>query len=227
MLQFWTEFRDHESWSTASSNTLTLHDYWICTRKNDRRVSSMKRNTQAMINELLAGSVGGATKVLIGQPLDTIKTRAQIAPSKSHLPRVYSYQNFRGYVCKPPWRVSRPIVSQDFYSSERPYGYIEASIEKWGLLRIVQRYVSLLFDDGWMRVFMAQLTRDGQSFTWNCWCQFPPFASYGISKRIIPPFPQLSLKAIPLAGAMAGAANAILASPGKYNLNYPQANSRS
>ncbi|PPQ84351.1 hypothetical protein CVT25_013246 [Psilocybe cyanescens] len=39
------------------------------------------------------------------------------------------------------------------------------------------------------------------------------FASYGISKRIISPFPQLSLKEIALAGSMAGAANAILASP--------------
>jgi solute carrier family 25 carnitine/acylcarnitine transporter 20/29 len=40
------------------------------------------------------------------------------------------------------------------------------------------------------------------------------FASYGISKRIISPYPNLSLKEIALAGAMAGAANAILASPG-------------
>ncbi|KAG6833607.1 hypothetical protein H0H87_004234 [Tephrocybe sp. NHM501043] len=39
------------------------------------------------------------------------------------------------------------------------------------------------------------------------------FASYGISKRIISPFPQLSLKETALAGAMAGAANAVLASP--------------
>ena len=31
--------------------------------------------------ELLSGSVGGAAQVLVGQPLDTIKTRAQIAPS--------------------------------------------------------------------------------------------------------------------------------------------------
>jgi len=50
----------------------------------------MKQNTQATINELLAGSVGGAAQVLVGQPLDTIKTRAQIAPSKwlciLHLP---------------------------------------------------------------------------------------------------------------------------------------------
>lgn len=41
------------------------------------------------------------------------------------------------------------------------------------------------------------------------------FASYGISKRIISPFPVLSLKETAAAGAMAGAANAILASPGE------------
>ena len=40
------------------------------------------------------------------------------------------------------------------------------------------------------------------------------FASYAISKRAISPFPQLSLKEIAAAGAMAGAAQAILASPG-------------
>ena len=36
--------------------------------------------TAATVNELIAGSVGGAAQVLVGQPLDTIKTRAQIAP---------------------------------------------------------------------------------------------------------------------------------------------------
>lgn len=40
------------------------------------------------------------------------------------------------------------------------------------------------------------------------------FASYGISKRLISPFGELSLKQTAVAGAMAGAANAILASPG-------------
>jgi solute carrier family 25 carnitine/acylcarnitine transporter 20/29 len=34
------------------------------------------------INDLIAGSVGGAAQVLVGQPLDTVKTRAQIAPSQ-------------------------------------------------------------------------------------------------------------------------------------------------
>ncbi|KAI0308603.1 mitochondrial carrier domain-containing protein [Amylostereum chailletii] len=39
------------------------------------------------------------------------------------------------------------------------------------------------------------------------------FASYGASKRLITPFHQLSLSQTAVAGAMAGAANAILASP--------------
>ncbi len=34
------------------------------------------------VNELIAGSAGGAAQVIVGQPLDTIKTRAQIAPSE-------------------------------------------------------------------------------------------------------------------------------------------------
>ena len=42
------------------------------------------------------------------------------------------------------------------------------------------------------------------------------FTSYAISKRIITPFPDLSLKEIAAAGAMAGAANSVLASPGNF-----------
>lgn len=37
------------------------------------------------VNELIAGSFGGAAQVLVGQPLDTVKTRAQIAPSDYHV----------------------------------------------------------------------------------------------------------------------------------------------
>lgn len=44
------------------------------------------------------------------------------------------------------------------------------------------------------------------------------FAAYGVSKRFISPFPDLSLQQIAVAGAMAGAANAILASPGLFDL---------
>lgn len=34
------------------------------------------------VNDLVAGSVAGAAQVLVGQPLDTVKTRAQVAPSQ-------------------------------------------------------------------------------------------------------------------------------------------------
>jgi len=40
------------------------------------------------------------------------------------------------------------------------------------------------------------------------------FASYGLSKRIVSPFGELSLPQTALSGAMAGAAIAVLASPG-------------
>jgi hypothetical protein len=40
------------------------------------------------------------------------------------------------------------------------------------------------------------------------------FASYGAAKRLISPFPDLSLAQIAGAGALAGAANTVLASPG-------------
>lgn len=40
------------------------------------------------------------------------------------------------------------------------------------------------------------------------------FAAYGVSKRLISPYPQLTLKEIATAGALAGAVNAVLASPG-------------
>ena len=39
--------------------------------------------TPSTLNELIAGSFGGAAQVIVGQPLDTIKTRSQIAPRTS------------------------------------------------------------------------------------------------------------------------------------------------
>jgi len=40
------------------------------------------------------------------------------------------------------------------------------------------------------------------------------FAAYGTSKRLISPYGELSLDQIAAAGAIAGAVNAVLASPG-------------
>jgi hypothetical protein len=42
------------------------------------------------------------------------------------------------------------------------------------------------------------------------------FASYGAAKRIVSPFPELSIGQTAIAGGMAGAANTVLASPGGY-----------
>lgn len=37
--------------------------------------------TPGLSNDLLAGSAAGAAQVIVGQPLDTVKTRAQTASS--------------------------------------------------------------------------------------------------------------------------------------------------
>ncbi|KAF8813203.1 mitochondrial carrier [Phlegmacium glaucopus] len=123
----------------------------------------MKSTTQATVNELIAGSVGGAAQVLVGQPLDTIKTRAQIAPSSV------------------------------LHFSKGPMDILAQTLRKEGFIALYKGMASPLLGIAGVNSLL--------------------FASYGISKRIISPYPQLSLKGIALAGAMAGAANAILASP--------------
>ncbi|KAG5718635.1 hypothetical protein E4T56_gene16516 [Termitomyces sp. T112] len=116
--------------------------------------------SQSTINELIAGSVGGAAQVLVGQPLDTIKTRAQIAPKGM----------FKG-----------------------PMDILVQTLRKEGFLALYKGMASPLLGISGVNSLL--------------------FASYGISRRLISPFPQLSLKETALAGSMAGAANAILASP--------------
>ncbi len=66
----------------------------------------MPQSTLETANELIAGSFGGAAQVLVGQPLDTIKTRAQIAPSSVYPPPLpvcvrltTSLMYDRGHVC--------------------------------------------------------------------------------------------------------------------------------
>ncbi|KAF9650953.1 mitochondrial carrier [Thelephora ganbajun] len=112
------------------------------------------------VNELIAGSVGGAAQVLVGQPLDTIKTRAQIAPRDM----------FKG-----------------------PMDVFIQTVRKEGALGLYKGMLSPLLGIAGVNSLL--------------------FASYGLSKRIVTPFGELSLPQTALAGAMAGAANAILASP--------------
>ncbi|KAG2153167.1 mitochondrial carrier [Suillus clintonianus] len=112
------------------------------------------------VNDLVAGSVGGAAQVLVGQPLDTVKTRAQIAPKGM----------FKG-----------------------PMDVLAQTVRKEGFFALYKGMASPLLGIAGVNSLL--------------------FASYVYSKRIVSPFPQLSLKEIAMAGAMAGAANAILASP--------------
>ncbi|KAF7792696.1 hypothetical protein EIP86_003794 [Pleurotus ostreatoroseus] len=113
-------------------------------------------------NELIAGSFGGAAQVLVGQPLDTVKTRAQVAPKGM----------FKG-----------------------PMDILMQTVRKEGFFALYKGMASPLLGIAGVNSLL--------------------FAAYGVSKRVISPFPQLSIKEIAAAGAMAGAINAVLASPGK------------
>lgn len=118
------------------------------------------RQPASTVNELIAGSAGGAAQVLVGQPLDTVKTRAQIAPKGM----------FKG-----------------------PVDILVRTIRTEGFFALYKGMASPLIGIAGVNSLL--------------------FASYATSKRIISPFPQLTLPQIGLAGAMAGAANAVLASP--------------
>ncbi|KAJ7076971.1 mitochondrial carrier [Mycena belliarum] len=114
----------------------------------------------ATVNELLAGSVGGAAQVLVGQPLDTVKTRAQIAPKGM----------FKG-----------------------PMDIIMQTVRKEGFFALYKGMASPLLGIAGVNSLL--------------------FASYAAARRAVSPFGQLTLPQTALAGSMAGAANAILASP--------------
>ncbi|KAG0144062.1 hypothetical protein CROQUDRAFT_47850 [Cronartium quercuum f. sp. fusiforme G11] len=109
---------------------------------------------------LISGSVGGAAQVLVGQPLDTIKTRSQIAPIGM----------FAG-----PIDVARKTIKQE------------------GFLALYKGMFSPLIGVAGVNSLL--------------------FGAYTISKRIVSPFPDLTISQTALAGSMAGAVNSVLASP--------------
>ncbi|KAJ7214932.1 mitochondrial carrier domain-containing protein [Mycena pura] len=115
----------------------------------------------ATVNELIAGSVGGAAQVLVGQPLDTVKTRAQIAPSST--------------------------------SQKGPMDIAVQTMKKEGFFALYKGMLSPLIGIAGVNSLL--------------------FASYGVSRRIVSPFGKLTLGQTAVAGAMAGAVNAVLASP--------------
>jgi len=120
----------------------------------------MSDSYSSTINDLIAGSFGGAAQVLVGQPLDTIKTRAQIAPKAM----------FKG-----------------------PMDILAQTIRKEGFLALYKGMASPLLGIAGVNSLL--------------------FAAYAASKRVVSPFPDLSIQQIALAGGMAGAVNAVLASP--------------
>ena len=105
--------------------------------------AGLARKRPSLFVELVSGSVGGAAQVLVGQPLDTIKTRAQIAPSEFNIPAVPCVVRlnlqFRGDVCRIPelslfGEHRNPELS---LLLERSYRHSVSNDSEGGLLRSV------------------------------------------------------------------------------------------
>jgi len=112
------------------------------------------------VNQLLAGSIAGVAQVIVGQPLDTIKTRVQVAPKGK----------FAG-----------------------PMDIVRQTVRNEGFLAFYKGMASPLIGIAGVTSLL--------------------FTSYGASKRIISPFPDLSVREIAAAGALAGAITATLVTP--------------
>jgi len=123
-------------------------------------VAGEKTHHRSTVASLIGGSVGGMLQVLVGQPLDTIKTRAQIAPPGS----------FTG-----PMDVARRTLAQE------------------GFLGFYKGMASPLVGVAGVNSLL--------------------FGAYAVAKRIVSPYPDLSVLQTALAGSMAGAVNSLLASP--------------
>jgi solute carrier family 25 carnitine/acylcarnitine transporter 20/29 len=153
-------------------------------------------------NDLLAGSVAGAAQVIVGQPLDTIKTRAQIAR------RTYCSPMHKGSFLaeravsqldnsKGPWIFSCELCVRKGLSRctkvrprHMPSAYTHPSLPRAVLIGMAPPLLGV----GAVNSLL--------------------FAAYAMSKRLVSPFGQLSIGEIALAGGIAGAVNAVLASPG-------------
>lgn len=108
----------------------------------------MPQSTLETANELIAGSFGGAAQVLVGQPLDTIKTRAQIAPSSvppllpllcvrlTTSPRLH-----RRHVCQCCYRFDTSLSSESA-SQKGPMDILAQTARKEGVLALYKGFAS-------------------------------------------------------------------------------------
>ncbi|KAI5481463.1 hypothetical protein MNV49_004220 [Pseudohyphozyma bogoriensis] len=115
---------------------------------------------QSTVASLISGSFGGAAQVLVGQPLDTIKTRAQTAPAGA----------FKG-----------------------PLDIAVQTIKKEGVLALYKGMASPLIGVAAVNSLL--------------------FTSFSTAKKVISPYPDLSIAQVSAAGAIAGAVQSVLASP--------------
>ncbi|KAJ6580193.1 mitochondrial carrier, partial [Mycena vulgaris] len=147
----------------------------------------------ATVNELLEGSVGGAAQVLVGQPLDTVK--------HAHKSQQVQFCN----LCSIERLAELGWLQRECQKANGHHHADQGFFVLYKATTTVSpgQHTPLLFAFGsWLDGGIERSVRVGKGG-----------GAYGVSQRIISPFPRLSL-AGPLACSMVGAANAILASLG-------------
>ena len=130
-------------------------------------------SSQATINELIAGSFGGAAQVLVGQPLDTIKTRAQIAPSQLVLSVLEIFYPL-------PQRACLWVHTFNDYSTE---GKLSPRKDPWTFWpkhcgkRVFSLYTKVFFSSLFQPLLRLERStfRNVKSPSRYCWCQLAPF----------------------------------------------------
>lgn len=146
-------------------------------------IMPQKRGTSTAAS-LISGSMGGMAQVLVGQPLDTIKTRAQTAT--------------RGQFKGPLDIAMQTIKKEGFFALYKGESFPST------LGRILIKPENSL----WMALIGMASPLIGIAGVNSLL-----FASNNYARKLVSPFPDLSIPQIMLAGSMAGAVQAVLASP--------------
>jgi hypothetical protein len=137
----------------------------------------MGSNTLKTVNELIAGSVGGAAQVLVGHPLDTVKTRAQIAPGSVSfylmLTMTHSH-NFvhRGHVCAFGIVISvAPGADLATILQKGPMDILKQTVRQEGFFALYKGYP--YHKEMCLHQNLSALHRHGKPTGWNCRSQLP------------------------------------------------------
>lgn len=146
--------------------------------------------TSSALKDFLAGAVGGASQVLVGQPLVSREAEG----------RTWKYTSILTAILYPPHSAHCFQDTIKTRAQVAPHGMFKGPMDV---------AVQTIKNEGFMALYKGMLS----PLIGIAGVNSLLFAAYSYGKKIISPYPELTLAQTAGAGAFAGAANAILASP--------------